>query len=75
MEEQLVKSDGLIVVKQLPIIEDRLDEAYALVQERLGAVASLVVTEDNYRSSRRQGQTSIKSLGIWKIFGRRSRRR
>ena len=49
METGLVKTDELIVVKQLPVIEDRLDEAYALVQERLGAVSGLVVTEDNYK--------------------------
>lgn len=63
MEEQLVKSDGLIVVKQLPIIEDRLDEAYALVQERLGAVASLVVTEDNYKELKKTRADLNKEFG------------
>ena len=49
MDEGLVKTSDLIVVKQLPIIEDRLDEAYAAVKERLSAVSGLVVTEDNYK--------------------------
>ena len=49
MDEGLVKTSDLIVVKQLPIIEDRLDEAYAAVKDRLSAVSGLVVTEDNYK--------------------------
>lgn len=50
MEEKLAVGSGeLIIVKQLPIIEDKLDEAYAMVQDRLEAMSSLVVTEDNYK--------------------------
>ena len=50
MEEKLAVGSGeLIIVKQLPIIEDKLDEAYAMVQDRLNAMSSLVVTEDNYK--------------------------
>ena len=50
MEEQMVAGSGdLIIIRQLPIIEDRLDEAYLKVQERLSSVSSLVVTEDNYK--------------------------
>lgn len=43
------KVDELIIIKQLPVIEDRLDEAYAAVQERLAGLSSLVVTEENYK--------------------------
>ena len=49
MESMVAKPEELIIVKQLPVIEDRLDEAYALVQERLETMSSLVVTEDNYK--------------------------
>lgn len=51
MEEKImaVESSDLVVVKQLPIIEDRLDEAHAAVQARLAVVASLAVTEENYK--------------------------
>ena len=44
-----VEAGDLVVVKQLPIIEDRLDAAHAAVQERLAVVAGLAVTEDNYK--------------------------
>lgn len=43
------RTDDLIVVKQLPVIEDRLDEAYQAVAERLKMMSGLVVTEDNYK--------------------------
>lgn len=51
MEEKMVAvgTDDLVVVKQLPIIEDRLDEAHAAVQARLAVVASLAVTDENYK--------------------------
>ena len=49
MEESLVASSELIVVKQLPIIEDRLDEAFESVKARLGLMSKLVVTDDNYK--------------------------
>ena len=45
----IVPRNDLIVIKQLPVIEDRLDEAYASVKDRLAAMSSLVVTEDNYK--------------------------
>lgn len=50
-EKQLVSVDtnDLVVVKQLPVIEDRLDEAFIAVRGRLSAMANLVVTEDNYK--------------------------
>lgn len=49
MEEMVAGSGDLIIIRQLPIIEDRLDEAYLKVQERLSSVSSLVVTEENYK--------------------------
>lgn len=54
MDEKLavvpsVAIDELIVVKQLPIIEDRLDEAYESMKARLAVVSQLVVTEENYK--------------------------
>ena len=50
MDEQLaVRPDDLIVIKQLPVIEDRLDEAFLAVKDRLSAMSGLVVTDDNYK--------------------------
>lgn len=52
MEEKslsVVESSELIRLKQLPIIEDRLDEARESVSERLSAMSGLVATEENYK--------------------------
>lgn len=47
--EDLIKNEDLIIVKQLPVIEDRLMERYKEVQERLAVAAGLAVTEENYK--------------------------
>lgn len=44
-----VKVEDLIIIKQLPVIEDRLDEAYESVRERLAGLNNVVVTEENYK--------------------------
>lgn len=51
MEDVVAKvgSEELIVVKQLPVIEDKLDEALISVQDRLHAMSGLVATEENYK--------------------------
>ena len=50
MENGLVNvGEELIVIKQLPIIEDKLDEALEAVRDRLNATSNLAVTEDNYK--------------------------
>lgn len=49
MEDLMKSTDELIVVKQLPVIEDYLAERYKQVQERLELVSTLAVTEDNYK--------------------------
>ena len=49
MEDLMKSTDELIVVKQLPVIEDYLAERYKQVQERLDLVSTLAVTEDNYK--------------------------
>lgn len=49
MEEIAKTTDELIVVKQLPIIEDYLEERYKEVQERLDVVSRLAVTDENYK--------------------------
>ena len=46
---EIVPRNDLIVIKQLPVIEDRLDEAYESVKERLDMMSTLVVTEENYK--------------------------
>lgn len=50
MEEFLEPVGGdLIIVRQLPVIEDRLEEALESIQDRLDSVSGLVATEDNYK--------------------------
>lgn len=62
-KELMVKDNELIVVKQLPIIEDRLDEAFIAVQERLNAMSNLVVTEDNYKELKKTRADLNKEFG------------
>lgn len=49
MEEYLEGGGELVIVRQLPIIEDKMEEALASVQDRLSAMSNLVVTDDNYK--------------------------
>ena len=63
MEDLVVRENELIVVKQLPIIEDRLDEAFIAVQERLNAMSNLVVTEDNYKELKKTRADLNKEFG------------
>ena len=51
--ELATKGQELILVKQLPIIEDRLKERYLEVQARLEEVSNLAVTEENYKEIKR----------------------
>lgn len=62
-KELMVKDNELIVVKQLPIIEDRLDEAFIAVQERLNAMSNLVVTEENYKELKKTRADLNKEFG------------
>ena len=61
--ELVVKDDDLIVVRQLPVIEDRLDEAYIAVQERLLAMSNLVVTDENYKELKKTRADLNKEFG------------
>lgn len=61
--EQLVEVNDLIVVKQLPVIEDRLDEALKAVQGRLQMTAALVVTDDNYKELKKVRADLNKEFG------------
>jgi len=63
MEELVVKQSDLVVLKQLPVIEDRLDEALVAVQERLAAMSNLVVTEDNYKELKKTRADLNKEFG------------
>ena len=63
MEDLVARRNELIVVKQLPVIEDRLEEAYLAVQERLASVANLVVTEENYKELKRTRADLNKEFG------------
>ena len=63
MEDLVVRENELIVVKQLPIIEDRLDEAFIAVQERLNAMSNLVVTEENYKELKKTRADLNKEFG------------
>ena len=58
-----VETGDLVVVKQLPIIEDRLDEAFVAVQERLKTMANLVVTEENYKELKKVRADLNKEFG------------
>ena len=62
-KELVVKDDDLIVVRQLPVIEDRLDEAYIAVQERLLAMSNLVVTDENYKELKKTRADLNKEFG------------
>ena len=63
MEELAVKENEVIVVKQLPIIEDRLEEVYVSVKDRLEAMSNLVVTEDNYKELKKTRADLNKEFG------------
>lgn len=64
MGNVLVKvDDELIAVKQLPIIEDRLDELHESVQARLSSMFDLVVTEENYKEIKKTRAELNKELG------------
>ena len=63
MEELAVKQSDLIVLKQLPVIEDRLDEAYLAVQSRLEAMSNLVVTDENYKELKKTRADLNKEFG------------
>lgn len=63
MEELMVSKSDLIVLKQLPVIEDRLDEAFLSVQSRLEAMSNLVVTEENYKELKKTRADLNKEFG------------
>lgn len=63
MEELAVKENEVIVVKQLPIIEDRLEEVYVSVKDRLEAMSNLVVTEENYKELKKTRADLNKEFG------------
>ena len=66
MEEKLVLVEAnrdLITVKQLPIIEDRLEEVYLSVKDRLEAMSNLVVTEENYKELKKTRADLNKEFG------------
>ena len=62
-KELMVKENEVIVVKQLPIIEDRLEEVYVSVKDRLEAMSNLVVTEDNYKELKKTRADLNKEFG------------
>jgi len=62
-KELMVKDDELIVVKQLPVIEDRLEEVYLSVKDRLDAMSKLVVTEENYKELKKTRADLNKEFG------------
>lgn len=47
-------SNELIVVKQLPVIEDQLRQVKANIQERVALALSLACTEDTYKEVKRE---------------------
>lgn len=63
MNDLAIREQDWIVVKQLPVIEDRLKELYLEVQERLDAVSNLVVTEDNYKEIKKVRADLNKEFG------------
>ncbi len=63
MDEIAVRPNDLVVLKQLPVIEDRLDEAYLAVQTRLDAVSNLVVTDENYKELKKTRAELNKEFG------------
>ena len=62
-KELMVKGNELIVVKQLPVIEDRLEEVYLSVKDRLEAMSNLVVTEENYKDLKKTRADLNKEYG------------
>ena len=62
-KELMVKENEVIVVKQLPIIEDRLEEVYVSVKDRLEAMSNLVVTEENYKELKKTRADLNKEFG------------
>ena len=58
-----VDSKELIGVKQLPVIEDRLDVAFSAVQDRLAAMSGLAVTEENYKEIKKTRADLNKEFG------------
>ena len=62
-KELMVKENDLIVVKQLPVIEDRLEEVFLSVKDRLEAMSNLVVTEDNYKELKKTRADLNKEFG------------
>ena len=64
MEEKLaVRDEDIIVVKQLPIIEDRLEGVFLSVKDRLETMSNLVVTEDNYKELKKTRADLNKEFG------------
>ena len=64
MEEKLaVRDEDIIVVKQLPIIEDRLESVFLSVKDRLEAMSNLVVTEENYKELKKTRADLNKEFG------------
>lgn len=64
MEEKLaVRDEDIIVVKQLPIIEDRLEGVFLSVKDRLEAMSNLVVTEENYKELKKTRADLNKEFG------------
>lgn len=63
MGELMVRPSDLVVLKQLPVIEDRLDEAFLAVQAQLDAVSNLVVTEENCKELKKTRAELNKQYG------------
>ena len=61
--EELIKNEDLIVIKQLPVIEDRLMERFKEVQERLEVASNLAVTEENYKEIKKLRADLNKEFG------------
>lgn len=61
--EELIKNEDLIVIKQFPVIEDRLMERFKEVQERLEVASNLAVTEENYKEIKKLRADLNKEFG------------
>ena len=48
------ESTELIVVRQIPIIEDQLRSVKVQVEERVSSILSLVCTEDTYKEIKKE---------------------
>ena len=46
-------NDNLIVLRQLPVIEDQLLQVKASIESRVGQVLALACTEDTYKAVKR----------------------